>query len=114
MTTCGNCLLPYYSALCPSFVYCPRCYAKEYKKPMPKSNAWREWLDKLTAAGISYRAHFYLADKMREWNAQTVPVKEKIEHIVQYMMAHSNGFDYHVFLDESGDDLRQELTSFLT
>lgn len=114
LLVCSNCLLPFYSALGRSAFYCPRCNAREYEMPPPKSKAWRSWLDTLTKAGISYRAHFYLADKLESWGVFNIPTKDKVEHIVQYMMRHAENIDVDTMLEVSEEDMQRDLTFLLT
>lgn len=113
MLACGNCLLPYYSALSQSFIYCPRCHAKEYKKKLPNSDAWYEWLGILKASGISYEAHFFVSDRIREAKMQSVPIASKIDDIVQYMMERGENIDADTLLEISDDQLTRDLSRLL-
>lgn len=106
MLVCSVCLLPYYSALHQSFIFCPRCYAKEYQLLQPKNKSWRDWIDTLATAGIRYRAHYDLADKMYQMEVFGIPQKQKIEMLVDFAMQYYEPAD----LDEMlGIDERQHV-----
>lgn len=100
MLLCSVCLLPYYSALHRSFIFCPRCYAKEYELPIPRSAPWRKWIDTLAAAGIRYRSHYDLADYIYELNVFGIPQKAKVEMLVDFTMAYYDSADVDQLLGE--------------
>lgn len=93
MLLCSVCLLPYYSALHRSFIFCPRCYAKEYEKPIPKSKPWRDWIDTLAAAGIRYRSHYDLSDNLYTMKVFGIPQKQKVEMLVDFAMMYYDNTD---------------------
>ena len=94
MLLCNSCLIPYYSALHRSFIFCPRCYALEYELPNPKTNAWRDWLFTLHNAGINYRANFHLASIVFSSDCN-IPMKGKIDLLVEYNNTHN-----HLVIDD--------------
>lgn len=106
MLLCSVCLLPYYSALHRSFVFCPRCYAKEYENPTPKNKPWRDWIDTLAAAGIRYRAHYDLADKLYTMQVFGIPQKQKVEMLVDFAMMYYDNTDLDKML---GQDQREHV-----
>jgi hypothetical protein len=104
MLLCSVCLLPYYSAIHQSFIFCPRCYAKEYDLPTPKAKAWRSWVETLSTAGIRYRAHYDLADKIYTMKVFGIPQKQKVEMLVEFAMAYYEQADLDRML---GNDARE-------
>ena len=106
MLLCSVCLLPYYSALHRSFIFCPRCYAKEYSMPQPRNRQWREWIDTLATAGIRYRAHYDLADKLYSLGIFGIPQKEKVEMLVDFAMQYYEAADLDKML---GNDMREHV-----
>lgn len=109
MLLCSVCLLPYYSALHKSFIFCPRCYAKEYELPTPRSAPWREWIDTLATAGIRYRAHYDLADRIYELKVFGIPQKQKVEMLVDFAMGYYDPADVGRLLGEDRlDHVRNE------
>ena len=102
MLLCSVCMLPYYSALHQSFIFCPRCYAREYDMPTPKSKPWREWIETLSSAGIRYRAHYDLADKMYNIGVFGIPLRHKVEMLVDFAMAYYEPADLDKLLGNDG------------
>lgn len=82
LLTCSVCMLPYYSALCPSAFFCPHCYALEYDDEPPNDNAWHQWLQYLRDAAICPEAHFLLREYIDDVGVSSMSLHEKIEFVV--------------------------------
>ncbi len=114
MLLCSVCLIPYYSALHKSFIFCPRCHAKEYDLPPPRDKSWSSWISTLNSAGIRYRAHYELADKLYELKVSGITQKDKVEMLVEYAMAYHSEVDAEKLLGDSNrEHIRNEFLEVL-
>lgn len=84
MLTCSVCMIPYYSALHPSSLFCPMCWAKEYRKDVPVQKQWRDWLGKLSVAGIEYRAYVDLSEYIYNTKSRNVPKLRKLDLLAEF------------------------------
>jgi len=84
MLLCSVCMIPYYSALHPSALFCPVCWAKEYRKDVPAPKQWRDWLGKLSMAGIEHRAYMDLAEYIYNTKSHNVPKLRKLELLAEF------------------------------
>lgn len=77
--------------------------------PTPRSAPWRKWVDVLASAGIRYRAHYDLADKLYEMRVFGIPQKNKVEMLVDFAMAYYDPADLDLMLgDDKRDSVRNE------
>lgn len=84
MLLCSVCMIPYYSALHPNSLFCPACWAKEYRSEVPAQKQWRDWLKKLSLAEIEYRAYLDLSDYIYNTKSHNVPKLRKLELLAEY------------------------------
>ena len=77
--------------------------------PVPKTKPWRLWIDTLATAGIRYRAHYDLADKLYDLKVFGIPQKQKVEMLVDFAMAYYEPADLDKMLGNDGrESVRNE------
>ena len=105
MLLCSVCLIPFYSALHSSFIFCPRCYAKEYEIEQDNKKEWRDWIEILAKAKVEFRAHYALADEIYEDNSHCMLLSDKIELLVRLAETYSEKDKFNEYTLNSITDL---------
>ncbi len=83
MLTCGQCLIPYYSALHNHAWLCLDCYDMEYESESKRGLAWKKWIKTLSLAGFEIDAHRNLGKILAKNGAGSVHRSDKVSLLVE-------------------------------